>query len=524
MDESFDVIVIGSGLGGLVCATILAKEGLNVLVLEKNNQYGGNLQTFVRDRCIFDTGVHYIGGLAKGQNLYQYFHYLGIAEKLRLKRMDLDGFDMVTFDGDPVEYPYAQGGPNFIEQLSRYFPEERSSIKRFYHQMKETCQSFPLYRVNAEEPYRWNEEMLSLKVRDVIAQCTSNTKLQAVLAGTNLLYAGIAEKTPFYVHALSINSYIESAWRCINGGGQLAKLLIRELRKHGGKALKYKQVSKFHIKDGLLRSVSTSDGNTYRAATFISNIDPKKTLDLIGDYPIRRSYANHIRRAEPTVSSFSLYIVLKPKQLPYLNKNYYHFKDEASVWGNIHYRPDDWPAGYMVSMNAKSDNDRWAEGLTVFTYMHYDEVKQWEHTQNTVASSDYRGDDYERFKQEKTEVMLDKLEKKFPGLRDQILATYASTPLTYRDYIGSETGGMYGFAKDANQPIRNSLPPRTKIKNLLLTGQSINMHGILGVTISAVLTCSELLGKEHLLRKINDANQAEPPTVDACNHVQPQET
>src|SRR5690606_16950375 len=107
MRESFDIIIIGSGLGGLVCATILAKEGRKVLVLEKNRQYGGNLQTFVRNRCIFDTGVHYLGGLAKDQNLYQYFNYLGIADKLRLKRMDKNGFDRITFDNDANEYPFA---------------------------------------------------------------------------------------------------------------------------------------------------------------------------------------------------------------------------------------------------------------------------------------------------------------------------------------------------------------------------------------------------------------------------------
>ncbi len=513
MQESYDIVVMGSGLGGLVCATILAKEGLKVLVLEKNNQYGGNLQTFVRDRCIFDTGVHYIGGLEKGQNLYQYFHYLGIADKLRLQRMDLDGFDIVTFDNDDQEYPYAQGADNFVAQLSRYFPQEREGIRRFYGKMKEICQSFPLYHLNAEDSYEWNKEILGLKVSDVINSCTADPKLKAVLAGTNLLYAGMEDKTPFYVHALSINSYIESAWRCINGGGQIAKLLIKEIRKHGGKALKYREVSQFHIEDGLLHSVSTTNGDTYHASSFISNVDPKKTLDLIGNYPIRKSYANHIRQAEDTMSSFSLYIVLKPERLPYLNKNYYHFKDEASVWGNIHYQANDWPAGYMVSMNANSDNDKWASSMTVFTYMRYEEVKAWENTHNTVADTEYRGESYERFKEEKTAIMLDELEKKFPDLRTHIHATYVSTPLTYRDYIGSKTGGMYGFAKDANQPLKNYLPPRTKIKNLLLTGQSVNMHGILGVTISAVLTCAELLGKEYLLKKINRANQNEPLTT-----------
>ncbi|HWK99555.1 MAG TPA: hypothetical protein VNQ55_06395, partial [Parapedobacter sp.] len=170
------------------------------------------------------------------------------------------------------------------------------------------------------------------------------------------------------------------------------------------------------------------------------------------------------------------------------------------------YQEAEWPAGYMVSMNAKSGNDAWADGMTVFTYMRYDEVAKWATTRNTVASASYRGEDYEQFKQRKTDIMLVELEKKFPGLREHIRAIHTSTPLTYRDYIGSETGGMYGFVKDASQPLKNNLPPRTKVKNLLLTGQSVNMHGILGVTICAVLTCSELLGKDYLLQKINAKN------------------
>src|SRR5690606_31007740 len=102
MKQRYDVVVIGSGLGGLVSALILAKEGYHVCVLEKNNQFGGNLQTFVRDKTIFDTGIHYIGGLDKGENLYRYFSYLGIMNDLNLRRMDRDGFDVVSFGDDDV--------------------------------------------------------------------------------------------------------------------------------------------------------------------------------------------------------------------------------------------------------------------------------------------------------------------------------------------------------------------------------------------------------------------------------------
>ncbi|MEO8583984.1 MAG: NAD(P)-binding protein, partial [Flavitalea sp.] len=75
--EDFDVIIIGSGMGGLVCGSLLSREGYKVCILEKNKQIGGCLQTYVRDKVIFDSGVHYLGGLSKGQNLYQIFKYLG---------------------------------------------------------------------------------------------------------------------------------------------------------------------------------------------------------------------------------------------------------------------------------------------------------------------------------------------------------------------------------------------------------------------------------------------------------------
>lgn len=506
MQEEFDIIIIGSGLGGLVCANILAREGLKVLVLEKNQQFGGNLQTFSRDKIIFDTGVHYIGGLLQGQNLHKYFHYLGIADELKLQRMNPEGYDYVTFDNDPNEYPYAQGYENFIEQLARFFPEERKAIRLYAEKMKQVCESFPLYKVEANENPVFNEELMSLKASEVIRGLTDNPKLRAVLAGTNFLYAGIENKTPFYVHSLSINSYVESAWRCINGGSQISKILIQKIRSLGGTVLKRKKVISFLAgQTGEIESVKTADGNIYRAKHFISNIDPKKTLQLVENYPFRKSYRKRIYDSEDTISSFSLYITLKPNCFPYLNHNYYHFKDKSKVWSSIDYDEKNWPESYMVSFSAKTENDGWSDGISVLAYMRYEEVEKWKDTFNTIAEKDERGREYEKFKSRKTEILLKELEKKFPDIRKCIRSTYVATPLTYRDYIGSSTGCMYGFAKDADFPMKNYLPPRTKIKNLLLTGQSISMHGILGVTIGAVLTCSELVGRKSLIDKINSA-------------------
>ncbi len=500
--NTYDVVIVGSGLGGLVSALIFAKEGYKVCVLEKNNQFGGNLQTFVRDKSIFDTGVHYIGGLDKGENLHQYFKYLGIMDDLNLKKMDEDSYDVITFEGDNINYPHAQGYDNFIKQLSKIFPEEKNAIINYCDKIKETCNSFPLYNLKIGNAYYENTDLLSLKIKDYVESITDNKKLRAVLVGSNFLYAG-EDNTPFYVHALSVNSYIQSSWRCVNGGSQISKLLIKKIRGLGGEVLKYKEVVGFGFEDKKLISAKTKDGNEYFGTQFISNIEPKYTLKMLGDNKMRKSYTKRIESIKSIISAFSVYFVFKPETFEYLNYNYYHFKDENRVWKAQEYTQKSWPEGYMLSIGAKKNSNKWAENMTFITYMRYDEVRKWEKTFNTVSENDERGKSYEEFKNEKIEQTIIEIEKKFPGFRSCIKSVHSSSPLSYRDYIGVNEGSMYGYVKDAESPMKSFLSPKTKLKNLFFTGQSINMHGLLGVTISAVLTCSEMLGRNYLISKIN---------------------
>ena len=435
--------MIGSGLGGLVSALILAKQGLKVCVLEKNNQYGGNLQTFSREKLIFDTGVHYLGGLSKGQNLHQFFSYLEIMDDLELQQMNEDGYDKISFGDENIEYPHAQGYENFIEQLAAFFPNEKQNLESYCEEIQYVCAQFPRYQVVGKDSY--NEEILHLNTKRFIESVTQDKKLQAVLLGSNFLYGGDSENIPFYVHALTVNSYIQSAYKCVKGGSQITKLLIKKLRQYGAEVHKHSEVSGFIFNEaGVLSSVKTKSGKEYAAKKFISNIEIRSFIKLIGEEKLRKSFLNRVMSWEPVSSCFSVYLVLKPQSQPNFNYNIYHYSSEEMVWNAFRYSKGSWPETYMLSSTPSKHHPDYAESLTAISYMDFDEVKAWEKTVNTVAEEHERGLKYEQFKLEKAEKMIGALEKKIPNLRHSIKSIYTSSPLSYRDYIGSFEGNIYG--------------------------------------------------------------------------------
>ena len=131
--------------------------------------------------------------------------------------------------------------------------------------------------------------------------------------------------------------------------------------------------------------------------------------------------------------------------------------------------------------------------------MRYDEVARWAGT--TVG---HRGSEYEQFKEEKAQRMLQALEHQFPGINRCIEAYSTSSPLTYQDYTATFQGSMYGIVRDKNFPTQTLISQRTKIPNFFMTGQNINSHGILGVTIGAILTCAEFLGLNTVIDKFTE--------------------
>jgi len=502
--EKFDILIIGSGMGGLVCADILGKEGLKVCVVEKNKQIGGSLQTYARDKVIFDSGVHYLGGLAKGQNLYQIFKYLGIMDKLKLQLQDIDAFDKILIEGDDTEYALAQGYENFIDKLLVHFPEEEKALRTYCDKLKEICSKFPLYNLRASNDMNEKSDVLEIDTKAFIDSITTNEKLRVVLAANNALYAGQPDKTPLYVHALILNSYIESSWKCIDGGSQIAKLLAQNIKENGGKIVRNAEVKKIAEENGHASYVELNDGSRIYAEQFISNMHPVKTLEMTDTPLIKNAYRNRLKSLENSVSAFTINIVFKKESFKYFKHNYYCVT-EQDVWTSADHTEQNWPLGYAVFCGASSRSDEYAEGLSILAYMRYEEVEAWKDTINTTLDENDRGETYNEFKKRKAELLLDSVERKFPGLRSHIKSYYTATPLSYRDYIGNDDGSLYGIVKDYKHTLKTFISPRTKVSNLYLTGQNLNLHGILGASMSGIVTCCALLGNDNIIAKIRNA-------------------
>ena len=148
-------VIIGSGLGGLACGCILAKNGYQVTVLEQGTQIGGCLQCFRRGDALFETGMHYIGSAAPGQVLNRILRYLGV-DDVKFSQLNPSGYDVISFQGQ--HYSLANGKEAFVDSLAQHFPASRDELSRYYDLVKQVVSSFAIHSLNKEVDLNVNAE------------------------------------------------------------------------------------------------------------------------------------------------------------------------------------------------------------------------------------------------------------------------------------------------------------------------------------------------------------------------------
>lgn len=496
--KKFDVIIVGSGLGGLECGAILSKEGFNVCVLEKNRVLGGCLQSFKRHNKVLDTGIHYVGSMDPGQILHQFFKYFDINDKIKTRRLDADGFDQIHFQ-DKI-FNYAIGYENFAETMSSYFPEEKENIYNYTKKLKEVCNLISVDNLKKGILNIQGMDYFAQSAAKVIDHTVNNNILRNVLAGTNTLYGGVRNDSTFYHHAMINASNIEGPHRIVDGSQAIADALVAKIRENGGTVLTSSQVTRFVVENNNISSVEVNGNEIIEAKHFISNLHPSVTFQLVDKTPaIKKAFLSRINSLPNSYGIFTLYLILKKNTLPYINKNIYLIKGD-DVWTSTTNPLDYSVRNVLLSYQSSSTNPNFTEVISVLNPMFLSEVEKWSDT-----SIGRRGDSYETFKQNKAQEILDFITPYAPEIIENIENIHTSTPLTYRDYTATPEGSAYGIIKNCNNPLVTLIPTRTKIDNLFLTGQNLNVHGALGVTLTAAHTCAHLIGSEYLAKKIGEA-------------------
>ena len=442
----FDVIVIGAGISGLMCGNILSRTGLKVLVLEKEPKIGGMLQGFTRKDVSFDTGFHYVGGLGPGGSLEWIFRYHRLMD---LPWVSLDASEEVCLDGKRYLVPC--GFDAFVEGMARYFPSEREGLAAYAGALQKLCSHIkdldfdriPFFEKSAAS-------FLSETIQD--------PQLRRVLTAMGPRMEMRLESLPFYEYAQINGSFIESAWRLDAPAVRLAEILAEQVRGQGG------EICCGCAVETIAAQTVMAGGRSFSAPVIISTLPPASTVALAEG--MRSSYRHRIQSLEETYGMFTAYLELEPGLVPYVNHS-------VSLDGQV-----------FVHFYPPQQGGPWADRIELMM-----PVAQW------PAS---RGADYARWKAALTEQALAAAASRFPGLKDAVRAVYTSSPLTWQRYTGSASA--FGVRKDYRAAWNTILSCRTPLPGLWLAGQSLALHGLLGVSMTVLDTISHIYGKQ-LIRK-----------------------
>ncbi len=493
-------VIIGGGVGGLFTGAILSREGVKVTIVEKNDKVGGGLQSFSRQGETFDTGMHIVGGLTPDGNIRKICRYLGIEGDLMTRDAGEDCNESVYFAEDGQTYAIRRGRDGFVDSVAAHFPEERDNIARYTDAMFAMADSFDLYNLRPSEslmPTMPPDGLMAAS--DLIARHTSDPRLRALLAYITPRYGGRIGETPAYVHSLINVLFIRGGSRFAGGSQHLAEALRGVTEQAGGRVLTSDAAVSIESAGRHITGVLTANGERLTADHFISAIHPRAMLRLMDERALPKAYRTRIGEARNSYSAFSVYIKLKDGAFEYIDHPEYYMTRYADVW-NIGAHSADWPLGFLLMTPPEERQGRWARKMLITAPMPYEEASAWAETR-----TGRRGAEYEEWKKRMTSMVLAKAESMHPRLAGAIEAMWSASPLTIRDYYASEDGAMYGFSKDCRNMAATQLTIATKIDNLLLTGQCVNLHGFCGVPLTAVSTAEAILGHNAVIEKINRA-------------------
>lgn len=504
--NNIDVIILGSGISGLVCGALLSKCGKKVLVLEQHYIAGGNLHTFEDNKIEHDTGLHYIGLSNTFKSIIELltdnisWYQLGTKNNLV--------YDKIIFGED--EYNFRAGKNNIINDLSNLFPNEKDNLVKYFDLVEKVANNnYFKYKVISNK-YLYHILMkvityfdvdyvkyLTESTFDVISSIIKNKKLVNILCGQCGDYAIKPSESNFFIHANIVNHYINGGYYPNGGSSVITKQLIRTINRNNGTVLVGKKVSKILVKNNIAYGIKMVNGDEIYSNQVISSIGYKNTFSKLLN-------TGNNTKLKSSQSFITLFVNLNknPNELNIPDYNIWYYPDYNidSCFDNLN--DDIFCKKFPFFLSSSSAKDEtWTKrypdksNLSIICLVKNNLFEEWKDEKCGNRSKEYK-DLKEVISQN---ILYNCLYKILPETRNNIINYELATPETYRYYLNTFDCEGYGLESSKNRFLDNDLVPKTNIENLYLSGQDICTMGISGALFSGVITSYSILGYGNMI-------------------------
>ncbi|MEQ9364409.1 MAG: NAD(P)/FAD-dependent oxidoreductase [Leptospirales bacterium] len=508
-DAGFDVIVVGSGMGGLTAAALLSKAGKRVLVLEQHYTAGGFTHSYTRKGYEWDVGVHYIGEVHKPHSPLRKLYDLITDGKLQWSYMD-EVYDRIVIRG--AEYKFRAGVENFKAELLGHFPDAGAALDQYVNLIREVnylampalvAQKITPEFLSGATAFVTDPLVKKFFCRttvDVLSEITSDKKLIAVLTGQWGDYGLPPGKSSFGMHAMVAHHYMDGGNFPVGGAANIARTIEKVIEKGGGKILVGKEVQEILIDKTTAYGVRMEGGDEILAPRIVSATGYFNTYGRLLPRSVAENMglAAKLKNLKPSVGHICLYTGLKTprSELNIGNGNIWIYPDYDHDKSLANFLSDPRSELPMVYISFPSFKDPEWDGnypgkstIDIIAPASYEWFAKWRDEPWRK-----RGPEYNALKDEFSERLLEFLYRYVPEVQGKVDYHELSTPLSTEFFNKYQHGELYGLDHTPARFAEKWMKPRSPVKNLFLTGQDTLFAGVASALSSGAMTATEMLG------------------------------
>ncbi len=490
--DAYDVIVVGSGIGGLTAGSLLARSGRSVLLVERHDRVGGYAHAFRRSRYVFDSAVHMVGGCApvafEGAGLvHQLLSTLGVADHCEFER--IDPCYAAVYPDATLHVPCDLEG--FVEA---HAAESRTKAKNL-RQLLQECLNI------RQEVRRASELPTPLGVMETPDRFPTLLRYRRATLGAVLdahldsprskaffatlwPYLGLPPSQVSFVYfATMLMSYVaDGAFYCRGSFQRLADALASAIASNGGEVLLKSPVRRIRVEEGRARGVVLENGQQIEAPLVISNTDASQTVEeLVGPEAFPTEYVAALRNLRPSISAFVVYAAAKldldPATACHETLLYSSYDHDAAYRSCL----EGEPSWLSVTVPTLSDPKLAPPGehlLILTTLISHDAASSWRTGKEAMCRR-----------------LLQRAGDHYGGLEEALRFVESGTPRTMERYTRNSQGALYGWEITPAQVGAGRPVGETPVPGLRMVGHWTQPGGgIYGVVSSGVQTAQRVLG------------------------------